>query len=244
MSMAQPAPLKKRLQFALRRSLSKFRHDGPPPVPPKDDKTPLPKKFPSYYSFKHSQPERDGRHYRQQSLTTYDVAAAAKEFPTPPKETKPTIGTEPPFLKLPSQDDQPLMPREELMVLKAEPVGVASSEPRNNERQMYRQQSNCIASVFDLDKELEQQQQQLEKQMQELNIGKQQPQQQSTGQETWDSDEAVGAGQDMDRTGNHGSLPVTPAATDEGVNKYTFPEATPSDTVDKAVVTATRSNRY
>ncbi|KAH7016307.1 uncharacterized protein B0I36DRAFT_337286 [Microdochium trichocladiopsis] len=114
------------------------------------------------------------------------------------------------------------MLRQELMVMSHEPVGVAKSMPDNGaDRQMYGQQSNCIASVADLDQQLGQLQ--LEK---------------PRDQQTWDSDEVGVEAGTPNRTVVPGSMPITPAATDEGANKYAFLETTPPDTVDKTVVNA------
>ncbi|KAJ1326058.1 hypothetical protein MN608_09261 [Microdochium nivale] len=256
--MTQPAPpvkIRVRIQSALRRSLSKLRHGGPPPaVPPKDNGR-SPQKVPSYYTYKHSQADRDGRHYRQQSYGYSShagaTAAAAGALPSPP--TSPTMAVTSsgaPYLKLPTQDDQPLMPRQELLDISSKPVGTAQSAPVNDEKAVASSSSlqdpnhvygqpHCIASVFDLDKQLEQHQ--IGEQKRQLDAASQQPEQRR-GQEhdTRHHDQVVSqqateapAGQISQRD----SFASFTAAPGEG-NNYAFPDKTPADTTDATVTHA------
>jgi len=263
MDQQQHAPLKERVQAKLRRLLSKIRHEeSPPPVPPKDEK-PRQLKFPSYYSPKHKRTERDGRHDQEQATVPHNNATAALEdFPAPPTSGTaatpvagqaaahvPTlapakIGKEPPYLMRQTQDEQPLMARQELADIDPETVGIARTSntiERSDGGQTHlpQHQGGHVVSMLDLENKFEQQTLDDSRPQHEPQVATRKHKH-SPSQETWGSGlSGVGGGAATERTSSHDSSPVTPTSTHEAApGKYKFPEQIPEDTTDKTIDTA------
>lgn len=269
----QHASLKERVQAKLRRLLGRTRHEESlaPPVPPKDEK-PRQRKFPSYYSNKHKRTDRDGRHYREQQPPVPNNAATTgatlENFPAPPPmsgtsaaaapatQRKPVpapapakIGKEPPYLKRPSQDEQPLMARRELADIDPATVGIARtsnsierSDGHHQTSHLPQHQGGQVVSLLELEDKFEQHTLDDSRPQHEVQTAATRKHKHSPSQETWRSaSSGVGGGAATVRTSSHDSSPVTPTSMHEAApGTYKFPEQTPEDTTDRTVDTAER----
>ena len=129
-----------------------------------------------------------------------------------------------------------------------EPVGVARSAPgvdavghEKHDTGAHRShvygQQQCIASVFDLDRQ--QEQQQLTEQQRQLEASKQ-PEHRESGQDAWNFARVAGALEEStsDEAARQYSPATSPSVSRDGPNKYEFPDDTPPDTVDGTVTEA------